>query len=139
MPIPDVTIVVVPRDHFSDTRESLESIYANTDLPFDLVYLDGRSPPRIARYLREQSTARGFRLIRTAHYLSPNSARNLGAQAVQTRYVVFIDNDVVVAPNWLGPLVECAEETGASITGPLSFESRPLHTHVHFAGGEAGV
>jgi len=139
MPSPDVTIVVVPRDHFSDTRESLESIYANTDLPFDLVYVDGRSPPRIARYLREQSTARGFRLIRTEHYLSPNSARNLGAQAVQTRYLAFMDNDVVVAPNWLGPLVECAEETGASITGPLSFESRPLHTTVHFAGGEAGI
>ncbi|MGQ0834833.1 MAG: glycosyltransferase family 2 protein [Gammaproteobacteria bacterium] len=139
MGAPDVTIVVVPRDHFSDTRESLESIYANTDLPFSLVYVDGRSPPRIARYLREQSAARGFRLIRTAHYLSPNSARNLGAQAVQTRYLAFVDNDVVVAGNWLGPLVECAEETGASITGPLNFEGRPLHTTVHFAGGEAGI
>jgi hypothetical protein len=28
----DVTIVVVPRDHFSDARESLESIYAHTEL-----------------------------------------------------------------------------------------------------------
>jgi len=139
MPNPDVTIVVVPRDHFSDTRESLESIYANTDVPFDLVYVDGRSPARIARYLREQSVSRGFRLMRTEHYLSPNSARNLGAQAVQTRYVVFMDNDVVVAPNWLGPLVECAEAMGASIAGPLSFEDRPLHANVHFAGGEAGV
>lgn len=139
MPSPDVTIVVVPRDHFSDTRESLESIYANTDLPFDLAYVDGGSPRRIARYLREQSTARGFRLIRTEHYLSPNNARNLGAQAVQTRYLAFIDNDVVVAPNWLAPLVECAEETGASITGPLNFEGRPLHTTVHFAGGEARI
>ena len=139
MPSPIVTIVVVPRDHFSDTRESLESIYTHTELPFELVYVDGRSPPRIARCLREQSTARGFRLIRKEYYLSPNSARNLGAQGVQTRYIVFIDNDVVVAPNWLGPLVECAEATGASITGPLCFESRPLHTAVHFSGGEAGI
>ena len=60
MPSPNVTIVVVPRDHFSDTRESLESIYANTDLPFDLVYVDGGSPRRIARYLREQSKAGTF-------------------------------------------------------------------------------
>jgi len=139
MPAPHATIVVVPRDHFGDARESLESIYASTDVPFDLVYVDGKSPPPVARYLREQSTARGFRLIRTEHYLSPNTARNLGARDVQTRYIAFVDNDVVVAKGWLGPLIECAEATGASIVGPLNFESRPLHTNVHFSGGEAGV
>ena len=138
MPAPHATIVVVPRDHFSDARESLESIYANTDVPFDLVYVDGRSPPPVARYLREQSAARGFRLIRTEHYLSPNTAR-VSARDPQTRYIAFIDNDVVVATGWFGPLIECAEATGASIVGPLNFESRPLHTNVHFAGGEAGV
>jgi len=136
---PDVTIVVVPRDHFSDTRESLESIYAHTNPPFELTYVDGKSPPGIARYLREQSAARGFRLIRTEHYLSPNHARNVGARDVQTRYTLFIDNDVVVAPNWLEPLVECAEATGASIVGPLNFEGRPLLTTVHFSGGEARI
>lgn len=137
MTLPDVTIVVVPRDHFSDARESLGSIYAHTDLPFELVYVDGRSPKPVARYLREQSAARGFRLIRTEHYLSPNQARNLGAKDVATRYIVFVDNDVVVAPDWLGPLVECADATGASITGPMCYENRPLHTIVHFSGGEA--
>lgn len=139
MSSPDVTIVVVPRDHFSDTRESLESIYAHTDTPFELIYVDGKSPSGIARYLREQSTMRGFRLIRTEHYLSPNHARNVGARDVHTRYIVFIDNDVVAAPHWLEPLVACAEATGASITGPLNFEGRPLHTTIHFSGGEAAI
>ena len=134
-----VTIVVVPRDHFSDTRESLESIYANSDARFDLVYVDGNSPPAIARYLHEQSVARRFKLIRCERYLSPNHARNLGAKDVQTRYIVFIDNDVIVAPGWLGALLRCADETGASITGPLNFEGRPLHTEVHFSGGEARI
>lgn len=135
----DVTIVVVPRDHFSHTRESLESIYAHSDVPFALIYVDGRSPHATARYLREQSAVRHFRLIRVDHYLSPNHARNLGAQDVQTRYTVFIDNDVVVAPNWLSFLLACAEATGAAITSPLNFEKRPLHTEVHFSGGEARV
>ena len=110
---PAVTIIVVPRDHFSDTKESLESIYANSDTDFQLVYVDGNSPPSIARYLRIQAKARGFRLIRSERYLSPNHARNLGAEGVDTRYIIFIDNDVIVAPNWLQPLVQCADETGA--------------------------
>jgi GT2 family glycosyltransferase len=52
---------------------------------------------------------------------------------------VFIDNDVVVAPDWLPPLVECAEATGAAIVGPVNFEKRPLHQQLHFAGGDAEI
>src|ERR1051325_4483142 len=125
---PTVTLVVVPRDHFSDTRESLESLYAHTAGAFSLVYVDGGSPPPIKAYLQREAESRGFRLIRTDHYLSPNYARNIGAHDVATRYIVFVENDVIVAPNWLAPLIECAEETGAAIVSPLTFEQRPVHT-----------
>lgn len=135
----DATIVVVPRDHFSDTRESLESLYANTRPGCPLVYVDGGSPPPTAAYLREQAAARGFDLVRYHHYLSPNRARNLGAARARTRYVVFVENDVIVAPGWLAPLVDCADATGAAVVGPLNFENRPLFETVHFAGGEAKI
>jgi GT2 family glycosyltransferase len=136
---PQVTIVVVPRERFSATRKSLESIYEHTDIPFRLVYVDGGSPPRTRQYLRAQAALRGFELVRTDYYLAPNRARNLGLARVTTRYVVFIDNDVVVAPGWLGALVRCAEETGAAIVGPLNCEGMPVHEVIHFAGGECGV
>ena len=44
-------MVVVPRERFSLTEVSLESLYQNTPEPFDLIYLDGHSPSRIRRYL----------------------------------------------------------------------------------------
>ena len=134
----DVTIVVVPRDHFSDAKESLESIFALTP-SCPLVYVDGGSPPRVARFIREQARAKGFELLRYDYYLTPNQARNIGAARVRSRYVVFIDNDVIVAPDWLPPLVECADATGAAVVGPLNFENRPLHQEVHFAGGNARI
>lgn len=134
-----VTIVVVPRDHFSDTLRSLESIFANADIPFALVYVDGGSPRHVAEYLREEAARNKFHLIRTEHFLSPNHARNLGARVVETKYIVFIDNDVIVAPGWLGPLVRTAEKTGAGIVGPMTFENEPLHTISHFSGGEAHI
>jgi len=135
----DVTIVVVPRDHFSDSRESLESIVQFTRPMCPLVYVDGGSPAAIARYLRERASSDHFELIRCDRYLTPNQARNLGAARAKTRYVVFIDNDVVVASDWLAPLVECADATGAAIVGPLNFEKRPLHQILHFAGGDAEI
>jgi hypothetical protein len=76
--IPQITIVVVPRERFSYTRQSLESIYEYTSLPFNLVYVDGNSPPEIKAYLEAQSQTKGFSLIRTDYYLFPNRARNLG-------------------------------------------------------------
>jgi GT2 family glycosyltransferase len=133
------TIVCVPRDHFSDVPESLESLFAHTDAPFELIYVDGGSPPSTARYLAGQAAARGFRLIRTEHFLSPNHARNMAAAEVKTPYLVFIDNDVIAAPGWLPPLLATAERTGAAIVSPLNFEMKPLHTIVHFAGGLAHV
>jgi len=132
---PLVTIVVVPRESFSAARDSLESVYENSDISFKLVYVDGGSPARIGRYLQKKSKENFFELIRTNHYLSPNTARNIGLKKVTTRYVLFLDNDVIVAPGWLGPLVRCAEETDAWITGPLLCEGAVLHEIIHSLGG----
>lgn len=134
-----VTIVVAPRERFSFTRESLESIYDYTEIPFKLVYVDGGSPLKIRRYLEERARQKGFQLIRTDYYLSPNQARNLGLSEVGTKYVVFIDNDVVVTPGWLNPLVRCAQDTGATVVSPLICQGTPVHEEVHCAGGESGI
>jgi GT2 family glycosyltransferase len=137
MALPTVTIVVPPRDRFNRTRPSLESIYRNTDYPFDLVYVDGNSPPHVKRYLEGEVRTRGFRLIRTDRYLSPNQARNIGLKEVRTKYVVFVDNDVEVAPRWLTFLVECAEQTGAWAVAPLIFEGPFNDQVIHIFGGTA--
>ena len=132
------TLVVVPRERFSYTSQSLESIYQHTTLPFKLVYIDGNSPEKVKRYLQVQAQERDFKLIRTNHFLTPNQARNLSLPHVDTKYVVFIENDVLVTPFWLERLVNCAEETGAWLVGPLTCEGEDFAT-VHFMGGSIKV
>lgn len=136
---PQVTLVVVPRERFSYTQESLESIYEHTDIPFKLVYVDGNSPTPVKRYLESQAQAKSFQLVRTNYYLSPNHARNIGLSYVDTKYLVFMDNDVIVSPGWLKALVTCAEETGATVVSPLMCQDEPVHEMIHFAGGECHV
>ncbi len=136
---PQVTIVVVPRERFSCTEASLESIYKYTEVPFKLVYVDGNSPAKVKKYLQSEAKNRGFKLIRTNHYLSPNHARNIGLGHVDTKYLVFFDNDVVVSPGWLKALINCAEETGATVVGPLMCEKEPVHEVIHCAGGESHI
>ena len=74
---PLVTLIVVPRERFGVALRSLESIYANTQFPFRLIYVDAGSPAAVARALAAQAKARGFELLRVDSLLAPNEARNL--------------------------------------------------------------
>lgn len=134
-----VTVVVVPRQRFSYSARCLESIYAGTPPPFDLVCVDGGSPEPVKTYLEAQVGRPGFRLIRTSHFLSPNQARNLGLAHVRTRYVAIVENDTVVQADWLGALMRCAEETEAAVVGPLYLIGRPGSQLVHMAAGNGHI
>jgi GT2 family glycosyltransferase len=133
--LPRVTIGVVQRERFSLTRESLESLYAATSVPFELIYVDAGSPRHVRRYLEAQASARGMQLIQRPHYVSPNCARNLVLVRATTPYLVLVDNDVIFAPGWLDALLDCAEATGADVVTPLICIGRPVHTRIHVAGG----
>ncbi len=132
---PNVTIIVSPRERFQFAPESLESLYNNTTTPFHLVYIDNNSPAKLRQYLNLQAQTKNFQILRSEQYLSPTQCRNLGLQKVQTPYVAFVDNDVIFARGWLERLLQCAEETGATVVGSLVCQYRPLHEIVHCAGG----
>ncbi|MGD1855722.1 MAG: glycosyltransferase family 2 protein [Leptolyngbyaceae cyanobacterium] len=136
---PSITIVVVPRERFSYSQQSLESIYQYTQMPFELVYVDGGSPASVRNYLRQNAIERGFTLVRTEQFLAPNQARNLGLSQVSTDYVLFIDNDVHVTHSWLENLWQCAQTTDAAAVCPLTCIGKPLHQKIHLAGGEARI
>ena len=140
---PKVTIVIVPRERFSYALASLDSVLSNTPTPHRLVYVDTDSPIRLRRALKQRSQAHGFKLIQTAHFLTPNEARNLGMRYAETPFVVIMDNDVHCTPGWLENLLCCAEETGAAVvspvitSGPVSAAGPDFET-VHAIGGEVG-
>ena len=132
----EVTLIVVPRERFQFTQKSLESLYENTQHPFHLIYVDNNSPEHVKDYLAQQAKEKGFELVRSPHYLSPNQARNAGLRRVKTPFLVFLDNDIVFSPGWLSALLKCSRETGASVVGSLICQYEPHHTIVHCVGGD---
>jgi len=138
---PSVTVIVVPREQFSVSSRALKTLYERSPhpYPFSLIYVDGGSPRAIRRQLEAEAKARGFTLIRTESYLTPNQARNLALTHVKSKYVVALDNDVLVTPGALDALVRCAEETGASVVGPVTCIGEPECEIVHSAGGLAHI
>jgi GT2 family glycosyltransferase len=136
---PEVTLVVTPREKFSACRDSLDSILADAGTPYRLVYVDGGSPGPVRRMIEDRARRHGFEHLRVGRHLTPNRARLMGLARVRTPWTVFIDNDVVVSPGWLGTLLRCGQESGAAAVSPLICQGRPLHSIVHCAGGECGV
>ncbi|AFY59183.1 putative glycosyltransferase [Rivularia sp. PCC 7116] len=135
MSYPKVTLVVVPHECFQYTEESLESIYKYTNVPFKLIYIDGYSPNKIRQYIEAKSQEKGFSLIRTDKYVSSNQARNIGLKYVDTEYVVFLNNDVLVTAGWLNKLMHCIEETNASVVSPICLQATSYKPIIHSAGG----
>ena len=134
-----VTIAVVPRERFSLTKRSLESTLAHRPPGTELVYVDGGSPPLVRQYLEQQAARGRLRLVSTEKFVTPNFARNLALAHVRTKYLALVDNDVLVSPGWLERLVDCAETTGAWVTGPLCCQGEGPATRVHSAGGNAEI
>lgn len=129
------TIVVTTRDRFSMSMEALDSLVAHADQDFELLYIDAGSPRAVSREIGKACLANGFKHMRFERFLSPNEARNIGQKAATTPYVVFLENDVIVAKDWLKALIQCADETGADVVAPLTCQKLPVHSEIHHAGG----
>ncbi len=134
----DVTIVVVPRDHFSHAQASLESLLAHTSPPCRMVYVDHSAPPPVGAWIERTCRARGIVRIAVDRPLTPNEARNLALRHVTTRYTAFVDNDAIVTRGWLEPLVEVGEQQGAWLVGPLYLIGELARGRVHMTGGTVG-
>jgi GT2 family glycosyltransferase len=133
--IPRVTIVVVPRERLSFIQRSLSTTFEQTSIPFNLIYVSGGLPVSVRQSLEEEARQKNFKFIHSENYLSPNQARNLALPHITTPYVVFLDNDALVTRGWLEALLKCADETGASIVGPLYLIGEFDRAIVHMAGG----
>ena len=130
------TIVMMVRERHALAREAIESIVAHTARPYRFVYVDVQSPEWLREWLAQHAAELGVEVIRFDEPLWPQEARRRVAGMLDTDYVVFIDNDVLVEDGWLESLVACADETGAGIVGPLYLMTggnRP--TLIHMAGG----
>jgi GT2 family glycosyltransferase len=132
-----VTIVMTARERHSLTEAAIASVVAETSGPYRFLYLDVQSPDWLREILASRSSEGQLEVVRIDEPLWPQQARTRVIDAIETEYVVFIDNDVQVEAGWLDSLVACADATGAGIVGPLYLAGDGLRPpKIHMAGGK---
>jgi GT2 family glycosyltransferase len=144
---PVATVVMVTYGGWDLARRTLETLAANTTMPYQVVVVDNPTDEDVASRLREEM--QGAEIILNPHNEGFGPANNRGAARARGRYLVFLNIDALVRPEWLEPLVEAVESdprAGAAVplflnedgtvqeAGGLLF--RDGSTHMHGAGAD---
>jgi hypothetical protein len=118
-----VTIVVSPRDRFSGLSHCIDNIYEHTDENlFDLIILDLGYPKDELIKAREALSGRANACILNYGLMIPLEGITRIRDDIQTPFTFLLDNDSRVSPDWLAPLIETGEKTGAAVISPLTLE-----------------
>ncbi len=114
---PFVSVVIVNYNDKKVLRPCLESV-VNSDYPnIEIIVVDNGSTDESSEFVQRFSQLYpNVRLVQNEHNLGPSTARNLGIDVAQGKYVAFLDNDTRVHPRWLRegiPLFEATPTIGA--------------------------
>ncbi|HEY6898916.1 MAG TPA: glycosyltransferase [Rhodocyclaceae bacterium] len=134
---PRVTLVMTLRERHQPTMAAIASLLAETPPPYRLIFAEVQSPPWLHAELAAASREHGFELRRFDQPLWPQQVRAALIDEIDSEYVVFVDNDLAFYPGWLERLVECADQTGAGIVGPMYlWGDDHAAPKVHMSGGD---
>ena len=113
---------------------SLESLWAHTTLPYDLMIFDNGSCPEVRTYLLEQQQAHKIQFL----YLSDENVGLPGAwnalfAAAPGKIIAYSDSDIYFYPGWLEACLKLLQTypnvgmvTGIPLRSPLEFSNQTL-------------
>jgi len=104
---PIVSILLVTFNKVEYTFQCLESLKANTDVPYEVIIVDNASTDRTPELL---DRLENVTVIKNEDNLGFVKACNQGAKSARGKYVTFLNNDTQVCPGWLHSLVRTMEE-----------------------------
>ena len=133
------TVVMVPRESFSETVGALESLFETIPETTPVIVVMGGLPHNISDSIRELRKKRDFRFIERDEFVLAPEARNIALEFVDTEYTVFCDNDLVFHKNWLKYLEENADRNGSGAVAPLTLIGPSKNVQIHHAGSEISI
>ena len=117
----DISVIICTFNRRKNLEECVAHVMAQRSLQgraWEIVLVDNNSTDGTREAVRKLEERYGSRILYVFEGNQGLShARNRGIRATDSRYVAFIDDDILVAPDWLGAIVEAFETTGADAVG----------------------
>ena len=90
-------------------KDSIESVYAQTEQDFELIIVDNGSTDESLEQARSYCGRPNFTLIENGTNTGFSPAVNQGIAMAESEYVVLFNNDAFAEPQWLAELIRTAE------------------------------
>ena len=91
-------------------KDSIESIYAQTEQDFELIVVDNGSTDESLAIARSYVGRANYTLIENAENTGFSYAVNQGIRAAKGEFVALFNNDAFAEPDWLANLLAAAEQ-----------------------------
>ncbi len=129
MSLPKVSVIIINWNGLADTAECLESLRRIAYPNYETIVVDNDSSGDDAQILQERF-GESIRLIASPENLGFAGGANLAIREAIDRgdeYVLLLNNDVTVHPQFLDELVRAAEELpdAAALCPKIYFHDRP--------------
>ncbi len=111
-----VSIVILNYNGEKFLENCLESIFKETKLNFEVIVVDNNSPDKSGEKFSKKYKTCNF--ILNKKNLGVSEGLNIGIKNSRGKYVVLLNNDLIVAPKWLDYLFEAYEEKGEGLYQP---------------------
>lgn len=132
--IPDLSIIVLNWNMGRMTQECLASIRAHTsNVAYEIIVVDNGSKPHEKSIVRDACGLHDARLIELNQNLYFGEANNIGAEAARGDAVLLLNNDVLVTPGYIAPLLHALKT--AHRAGAVGAELRYPNGRLQEAGG----
>jgi len=116
-----LSIIVAVHNQLGHNQLFLEGIQRYTTGPYEVIVIDNHSTDGSAEFFE----ANGCRVIRNDRNLCYPESMNLGSDLASGEFLCHINNDLYVAPNWNGFLIEAMERYRLDAASPLGLEMMP--------------
>jgi GT2 family glycosyltransferase len=104
-----------------DVRSCLEAVEEHSSKPYRLIIVDDGSDSETREYLDRLADRIGACVIRNERARGYTCAANQGLRTATGDFVLLLNSDTIVGPDWLDRLIACAaEDPSVGLVGPLS-------------------
>lgn len=116
----DGTSIVIPTfNQLAYLKECINSIKANTDVPYEIIVVDNASSDGTAAYLRNQKLGIRYTILEENRGFS--GGINHGLMMARGKYIVMLNNDTVVTKGWLTHMLHCLQsDEQIAAVGPVT-------------------
>ena len=122
LPLLSIVITSYTTERLKDILELLDNIKTQTYTHIETIFVAERSlelADKVKKYIREQSI-RNVKVLFNNGEPGASTARNLGIKQAEGDIIAFVDDDIVLSPDWSEEMVKTYEDASIiGVTGPI--------------------